>query len=121
MRSAAVAILIFFFSILLDTISSSIFLSAPPLSRMLVTHLTLSCFVAFSPVFPLSASFQIYFISSLKYLKIARTPLFRARKSFEGVSWEWVLLNSYDAQAAAQQGRIHPALLQQGPLPHSCK
>ena len=65
--------------------------------------------------------FQIYFISSLKYLKIARTPLFRARKSFEGVSWEWVLLNSYDAQAAAQQGRIHPALLQQGPLPHSCK
>ena len=63
MRSAAVAILIFFFSILLDTISSSIFLSAPPLSRMLVTHLTLSCFVAFSPVFPLSASFQIYFIS----------------------------------------------------------
>ena len=51
------------FSILLDTISSSTFLSTPPLSRMLVTQLTLSCFVAFSPVFPLSASCQIYFIS----------------------------------------------------------
>ena len=56
-------ILMFFFSILLDTISSSTFLSTPPLSRMLVTQLTLSCFVAFSPVFPLSASCQIYFIS----------------------------------------------------------
>ena len=74
-HSTAVEIIIFFFSILLDTISSSIFLSPPPLFRMLVPQLTLSCFVAFFPVFPLWASFQIYFISMSSFPQLLSSTM----------------------------------------------
>lgn len=96
MRSAAVEIIIFFFSILLDTISSSIILSPPPLSRMLVTQLTLlfcSVFPSISSLGFISDIFYFYvFISTVPFLHNILPTIFVF--SFQIVcflSWEFHL------------------------------
>lgn len=95
MHSAAVEIIVFF-SILLNTISLSIFLSPPPLSRMLVTQLTLlfcSIFPSISSLGFISDIFYFYvFISMVPFLHNILPTIFAF--SFQIVcflSWEFHL------------------------------